>query len=455
MLEDANLLDNDGEGGSKKTTGSTIVVDSTPFATSLFWQPIQNPNDFMPEVEDASTDIIEGADLFAVKSGKAPQFGICISQDGYKKGMNSAAIALMTSLSDFSSIVGVFKVDGGWWYVCSRNDVILSDGDMLYTDEEEAKNQLMSMLTVPDWDKKFAPGEWEIPETEEGNLEDIFSRGKRVKLQKIRALRGTKLIVVVVGGIIIGGWLLSTLFDFIMAPPKRKVVKAPKPKVVQKAEVVIPKPWENMKSPTAFMNNCYKGIVDMATLMPPGWVSTGRFVCTGETVATSWKKGVGFLDWADKTMRNSHFDNLHYAFDENGSSLSSTLSLPKLNRENNAPTKKMSDLRFEINKVFQEIGVKISLTKKIIKLNAGSGGSKAGKGPAGAKGAKGLPAAKGGRDKKAQTLEIQALGFKLNSQYNPLTWLQLLTKFSSFEINNIEYNKNNNSWAYEGVFYVL
>lgn len=455
MLEDANLLSNDGEGGKRRTTGSSIVVDGTPFATSLFWQPIQNPNDFMPEVEDASTDIVEGADLFAVKGGKAPQFGICVSQDGYKKGMNSAAIALMTSLSDFSSIVGVFKVEGGWWYVCSRNDVILSDGDMLYTDEEEAKNQLMSMLTVPDWDKKFAPAEWELPETEEGDIETIFSKGKRVKLQKIKSLRGTKLVVVVVGGIIVGGWLLSTLFDFIMAPPKRKVVKPPKPKIVQKTEVVIPKPWENMNSPTGFMNNCYKGVIDMATLMPPGWASSGKIVCTGETVATSWKKGVGFLDWAEKTMKNSHFDNLQYAFNENGTSLSATLSLPKLNKENNAPTKRMPDLRLEINKLFQEIGVKISLSKKTIKLSQSANKSKAGKGSIGAKGPKGPPAPKGGRGKGAQTLDIQALGFKINSQYNPLTWLQLLTKFSSFEINNIEYNINNSSWAYEGVFYVL
>jgi hypothetical protein len=219
--------------------------------------------------------------------------------------------------------------------------------------------------------------------------------------------------------------------------------------------VVIPKPWENMKSPTAFMNNCYKGIIDMATLMPPGWISSDKIVCTGETVATSWKKGVGFLDWADKTMRNSHFDNLHYTFDERGSSLSATLSLPKLNRESNAPTKKMADLQFEINKVFQEIGVNISLSKKTIKLNAGSGGSKARNGPAGAKMAKGPIAPNGGKGKNAQIVNIQALGFKLSSEYNPLTWLQLLTKFSSFEINNIVYNKKNNSWAYEGVFYVL
>ena len=159
MLEDENLLNNDFEYSNNHAVGTSILLDGATYATNLFWQPIQNANDFMPEIEEASADIIEGADLFAVKSGKSPQFGICVSHEGYKVGTNVAAIALMSTLSNYSSIVGVFKVDNGWWYVCSRNDVILSDGDMLYLDEEEAKSQLSSMLTVPDWDKKFAPAE--------------------------------------------------------------------------------------------------------------------------------------------------------------------------------------------------------------------------------------------------------------------------------------------------------
>ena len=213
MLEDANLLNNDGEDGRNRTVETSIILDGVNYATNLFWQPIQNASDFMPEVEEASTDIIEGADLFAVKGGKSPQFGICIANDGYKVGSNVAAIALTSSLSNFSSIVGVFKVDNGWWYVCSRNDVILSDGDMLYLDEEEAKSQLMSMLTVPDWDKKYAPPEWELEDTEKGDIAELLTSGKKVKLQKIKALRGTKLIMVIVAAVICGWWLLSTLFD--------------------------------------------------------------------------------------------------------------------------------------------------------------------------------------------------------------------------------------------------
>ena len=49
MLEDANLLDDDYDGTSSKTWGTSIVVDGVKYATSLFWQPLQNASDYMLE----------------------------------------------------------------------------------------------------------------------------------------------------------------------------------------------------------------------------------------------------------------------------------------------------------------------------------------------------------------------------------------------------------------------
>jgi hypothetical protein len=253
VLEDEVLLNNDTEYGGNHAVGTSITLDGVNYATNLFWQPIQNANDFMPEVEEASTDIIEGADLFAIKSGKSPQFGICISQDGYKIGTNVAAIALMTTLSNYSSIVGVFKVDNGWWYCCGRNDIILSDGDILFLKEEDAKDQFMSMMAVPDWGKKYAPAEWGIPDTEVGNLSSIISNGRRAKLQKIRALRGPKLYAVLAVSAVIGFWLLSSFVtDVLFAPKKRPIIVAPvKPKimkpVVEKKKIILP--WKHLKTP--------------------------------------------------------------------------------------------------------------------------------------------------------------------------------------------------------------
>ena len=70
MLEEAKLLDDDiEEGNSAKSWGSHITVDGIAYATSLFWQPLQNSSDPFQEVEDASAGVLEGADLFCIKGG--------------------------------------------------------------------------------------------------------------------------------------------------------------------------------------------------------------------------------------------------------------------------------------------------------------------------------------------------------------------------------------------------
>ena len=121
MLEEAKLLDDDyDERVEKRSWGTSIEVSGIHYATSLFWQPLQNKDDPFQEVEEASEGVLEGADLFCIKPGKAPQFGICVSHEGYKKGQNVAAVSLATALSDKASFVAVFKVDEGWWYTCIR-----------------------------------------------------------------------------------------------------------------------------------------------------------------------------------------------------------------------------------------------------------------------------------------------------------------------------------------------
>ena len=65
MLEDAKLLDDDYD-DSKRTWGTSIELDGITYATSLFWQPLQNKDDPFTEVGEASEGVMEGADLFCI-----------------------------------------------------------------------------------------------------------------------------------------------------------------------------------------------------------------------------------------------------------------------------------------------------------------------------------------------------------------------------------------------------
>lgn len=425
MLEEAKLVDNDYDAtSSARSWGTSINVDGTTYATSLFWQPLQNTSDPFQEVEDASEGVLEGADLFCIKGGKAPQFGICVSHEGYKPGETVAAVSLATAMSNIASYVAVFKTRQGWWYTCIRNDIILSDGDMLFLSEDEAKNQFISMLAVPDWGKKIAPKEWNIEDTEEMDVGDILSRGAKAKLQKIKALRGAKLLAVVGISVVVVLWLLSSLINHIfLTPTVRPVIVPVKPKVIQQVEQQPEvKPWEQVNNPKMMMTECYDNIVKLVKIMPPGW-TIGNLSCNSGGVVTSWTRNVGRLSWAKKAMDESGLNFSGLSFSQEGNTLSVSLPLPKLEQISSAPEKNIVDLQNEINDTFQSIGYPISLSPLSYTSPRGT--------------------------------VYRMLGWRIQSRYNPLTWIEMLTKYSGLEVKSIVYSPSSKTWDYEGTIYVL
>lgn len=432
MLDESSLDGEVGE-GSQRSWGTAITVGGTSYATSLFWQPLQNPNDPMQEIEDTSSAVLEGADLFCIKGGRAPQFGICVSQEGYKSGQCVAACSLVTAIDNQSSFIAVFKTNEGWWYTCVRNDIILSDGDMLFLTEEEAKNQFMSMLAVPDWGMKIAPREWGIDDTQELSLIDIMQRGARAKLQKIKRLRGTKLILIIALSLIVGGWLVSSLIDkLFFAPVKRPVVVPIRPKAIVMEEQVeakpVPKPWENLVDPTIFMKNCFNGIKQLSSVSPPGW-KIGNLSCVGSAVATSWTRDVGFVYLAEQALKESNLEFAAYSFDASGNSLSASINLPAIETLESPPSYNYTELRNIINNEFQIMNLPISIGEKSVQVDSGQ------------------------PDVPPATYNM--LTFGITSPHNPITWISWLTKYSGLEINLVTYSPEGDTWHYEGVIYVL
>lgn len=87
-----------------------------------------------------------------------------------------------------------------------------------------------------------------------------MSQGMRAKLQKIKALRGTKLMLVIAISAIIGLWLLSSIINGIfLAPPKRPIIAPIAPKVVKPVEVPPEiKPWEKLSDPEQVMKTAIR-----------------------------------------------------------------------------------------------------------------------------------------------------------------------------------------------------
>ena len=427
MLEDANLDEN--KSGTSvqsdgRTWGTSFSINGSVYATSLFWQPLRNIDDPYTEITEASENVLEGADLFCLKRGKSPQFGLCISAQGYAKNMPVAAVSMAGILSETSSFLAVFKVDNGWWYVCVRNDVILSDGDMLFYNEEEAKQQFQSMLVVPDWGYKIAPKEWGIDDTTEMDLSTLFKTAPKAKLEKVHALRGPKLIMLVAAAIVIGVWLISTLLSSLLnsKPPKPIVAPVAIKKVEREAPKPEPKPWEVLPDPIQTTAFCFKAIQDVVGISTPGW-RIGGITCSKDGLVTSWNMEVGRLSWIDKALENSGVTFSSRSISPNGRQVMASVPIGKIETRNSPPKLNAVDLVNMINDLFQGLQMGISLNSQTWTSPQGN--------------------------------VYKSVHFSFSSKHDPKEWLDILTKFSGLTVNVIKYETNSNTWYYEGAIYVL
>lgn len=423
MLDDAKMLDDDYRSDQERSWGTHFVSGGVEYATSLFWQSLQNQDAPQAEIIESSQGVLEGADLYCIKKGKTPQFGICVSADGYKPGMCAAAIDLATALSDQPSFVAVFKVPNGWWYVCVRDDVILANGDMLYLNEEDAKKQFMSMLMVPDWKLKIAPQEWNIEDTLYPDLEELLARGSKVKLQKINTKGKMFYVIAGAGAFVVLYILYQLVMGLFASTPTVPVVVPVKPKVVKTQEVPPePKPWENLQDPVTVLTECHDKVMALVQIMPPGW-KIGDVTCSSSGASTSWSRIFGRISIADKALNASGLKFSARSIADNGTSVMAALRLGEIKTELSEPTKTMIDLKINLNEFFQSIDQKVTLTDDVYT--------------------------------SPQNNVYRSVKFKFSSNYNPRVWSTLLTKFSGLKINVIKYKPDTGEWDYEGAIYAL
>ena len=423
MLEDGELQQNNFNSNEERTWGSSINLGGVDYATSLFWQSLQNQEDPQAEVIESSQGVMEGADLFCIKKGKTPQFGICASVEGYKAAMNVAAIGLATALSDQPSFVAVFKVSNGWWYVCVRDDVILANGDMLYLSEEDAKKQFMTMLMVPDWKLRIAPPEWGIDDTLYPDLEETMQRGAKVKLQKINTKGKVFYLAAGLGSVVVLWILYKILMALFDTTPTMPVIIPIQPRTIKTQELPPePKPWESLPIAEDQMVQCYLKVMDLVKILPPGW-KIDSINCSTGAASTSWTRQFGRVSIIDKALNVSGVNFAARSISDNGEVVLASVPFDKINKEPSEPTKTMMDLKINLNDLFQSLGQQIALSDNVYTSGQGN--------------------------------VYRSVNFKFQSNYNPVVWSEMLTKFSGLRINTIKYNTDTTVWEYEGAIYAL
>lgn len=426
---------------------SVVRVGKTEYAVGLFWQPLQDVDDAIPEIRE-SMDAEVGSDLYCIHYGKVPQYGIGKKTKGHEEGQAVGAVSLLDALSDRSSFVAVFHVDEGWWFVAARNDLILPEEDVLYQNEQDAKDAFFSMLAVPDWGYKIAPSSWNVDDTEEMELEPLLRNTIQVKLVSLSAVRGTKVLL----GIALGILVVVSLIVYFVIVLLNRAARGP-----TKIEPVIPrvpmramepvqepeKPWEKLVEIAPFVDKCWNNAYQLKSMTVPGW-GLNEIVCTPEGVVTGWTKTWqqgGRLAWLQSAYDQYKFKNIQMSINETGTSASAVIKFDELPKTSSSPMWSLARLRREFTDISQALNMRIGLVPQEITVSVPA--------PQGAQGTpEGQPTIK----------KYRYLAFTFTSSFDPPFWKSFFDKFTAVELVKIKYNPRSNSslssnWSYEGRIY--
>lgn len=437
---DESGADDGQDGESEPSWGPTIVVNDTTYAVTLFWQPLQDTNDPYPEVQETVDNFMEGADLFCLRQGTSPQYGIGNSTEGHKAGMPSAAAAIAEKFQDKPSSVAVFEVDEGWWFIAIRNDLILSEEDMLYLNEEDAKRAFYAMMAVPDWGRKIAPASWDIGGTEEVDLWDILKSPGASKLMHINKNQRQKMKMAAIGAgvlvLLIGYKLISGLFATEKKPmirplaPMKPLYEDEAPQ--EEAEVIV-HPWETLVDAEDLLNRCQAAAQQVKAMLIPGW-KLGPVSCSKSGLSTSWTMEWGHLGWVKRAFEEYNTRGLDYLLDNDGKTAIVSLAIGDVAIHSETPKLMVYELREEWNDIFQAIKQQVVLAE----------------------------ATETRRPSKPKIINGQEvwidrtyprLNFSFSSDLPMEEWLDMFKRFPSLEIDTLNYTPENNIWTYEGHIY--
>ena len=442
-IEDLDEAAEEGtEESSSPSWGSTIVVNNVAYAVSLFWQPLQDTNDPYPEVKETVQNVMEGADLFCTRSGTSPQYGIGNSAEGHKVGMPSAAAAIADVFQDKPSSVAVFEVDEGWWFIAVRNDLILSEEDVLYLNEEDAKRAFYAMMAVPDWGRKIAPASWEIEGTEEVDLWDILKPDTSAKLMHINKTNPKAKLIILGAGLLVLfiGWkLISGMFTPQQKKPVIRPITPLAPLVEEEVEEkkvekkIIPYPWEKLVVTDDLLNRCYIAVAQLKSLVVPGW-NIGQIFCSASGASTTFQKKWGDITWVKRAFQENDVPGLDYIIDDSGTNTLVSLAIGEVSLHSEKPQMMSFEAREELNNIFQAVGLDVKLKDERTAFEV-------------------IPDKNGLGSVTKEIKTFPKLLFSFSSALPVQSWLEVFKKFPALEITKLTYTVNDNTWTYEGRIY--
>jgi len=300
--------------GEAPGTGVGVVrIAKRDYAVGLHWNGVEHPSKAAAEAREMAASPSFNADLFCLRSGATPQFGLGFKAQGHKAGMPSLAAHLAASRG--GSWIGLFEVVGGYYLVAVRDDGILSECDRFFDDGDEARSVFEDFQTQSEWEEAIAPKDFDIPGTRVVAIEGMLEGRPQVRLSEVR--RSSNIIrlglaALAVGVVVIGGMMyLDHQEELRLEEEARAAFEAARNNILGPEEEPIqipPMPWEGQRMAVPLIEACVEGILKFPTDIPRWRVR--ELICqNGALVAAVDRDGAlgeggGSINWVKEQVKH-------------------------------------------------------------------------------------------------------------------------------------------------------
>ena len=297
-----------------KISGKTVVL-------GMLWDSLQSGQKIKEKAIDISPEDVE-FDLATIFRD-VDQVGFAEGTRNIKPGSRAGVTAFREARMG-ASWVAAFRLNpsgNAWWVAARRNGQVYED--QVFRDEEEARAIFLENLQAPDWQRRIAPGEWDIGGTEEFGLQDVIEPAVGLSLKPVRPLR-TYLPRIIVAGVLlvvgIGGYFYYQDYQDTLEEREAELARQREQQVrVSPSDY----PWFDAPDVPLFFSKCIPRM-ETAIRNVPGWsqdlVSCRLDLESKEAVVqTSWSNSSGTIPWMIAAFRP---DEVTPVIDRSGASAS-------------------------------------------------------------------------------------------------------------------------------------
>lgn len=412
-----------------------ISVHRKKYAAGLFWQPITVGGGRVAARKLAHS--IDGHYGLYVEYNQ--MIGLAQRHAGYRSGMASAAAEVVESMSEFSSFLAVFAINGGFYLVAVRNGIILQD--KIYESESVARNEYSALSEMPDWAAFVAPGSWGMPRAVERDIDDVLTGRSHTTLRSISIYSSVVLSLLIVGlfVLLVSGIFRTSIMETISPRPQMANVNPDlaaeyKRQIEEKnkeldAEFNIEKklppepivmPYELLPDMQQRAENCYRAI---AFLMQPitGWNQVS--VKCGEEYATAQiRRSFGTIG----DFYNVATDLMPGAFVQELSDdlISVRVTLPKLKSFASQDERDADTIIRDVTTLFQGIDANADIHAVTDTVTNG-----------------------------VDTAYFDIVEIAASSKMVPMQFMKMFENFGGVYLTACDWNSSNRTWNYEVIIY--